>query len=244
MAGLEREIKTYLEADDISKFVAFGFNSETGVGENLPGRKIQEAIDAAGGSFVVTWHPIQGASHTFAQITSAYNAGKTVTLDCPYYNISGTIGEINSGYIIFHAYLAGNSVRYVRVNSDDEWYTEQIDEASKAYVDGTRLKLASVSSASWTGAATASIDLDKLTDFGEIPASVTGLTVSVPAASSPLVSQCAFQFSLAASTTFTTLAINLGSTACKIANAPDTWEAGKVYQVTMVNGCAVVGVFG
>lgn len=106
-----------------------------------------------------------------------------------------------------------------------------------------RLQLASVSSASWTGAATATIDLDKLTDFGEIPAVVTGLTISITAATAPMVSQCAFQFSLAASTTFDSLSINLGSTPCKIANAPDTWETGKTYQVTMVNGYAVVGAF-
>lgn len=51
----KKDITTYPEAESLQNFNAFGFNSETGAGENLPGRKIQEAIGKPLKVFPVTY---------------------------------------------------------------------------------------------------------------------------------------------------------------------------------------------
>lgn len=130
MAGLERDVKTYPEAEDISKFVAFGFNSETEEGENLPGSSILSAI-AAASKMIVVEQPF-----TYSGIMSIITSGKIPVMKIP--NNEGKyayLSHVGSDFIAFGS-VEGADVHYFKIESDGDSIAQSATMASKAYVDG------------------------------------------------------------------------------------------------------------
>lgn len=102
-----------------------------------------------------------------------------------------------------------------------------------------------IDSSDYSGNVEVELRLHEFSDFGTLPTTCTGLTVKYITAIGNTLCDGSFQFTLPEGTTFETLSVIFPTavTECKYANMPETFEAGKTYQVTMVNGCCAIGVF-